>query len=550
MKNKNKEILSVNTTLKITIAIAVIILPFNFLTLLMNRIAIQDVIQQAQYSAEASMRTALLSMEAEMTQLQNYLYSYYKTSPNWQKIVNSKEENDSYEQARIQTFWQLENYTNDNEKSDNIFIYNENFDDLIAISRNNYNIMQDKDNLVQNIVEKCGKGWSVITVNGNNALFLSLKLDGVYLGCWIETDDYIKMLEEGIGYNSAKLSLGTRANINSHNKVIHLMVSGEKYPISLYGSIDRAEVVGGMSNIYRILQIGAILSLLLIPAVYYMISRMLLSPLSILSKAYREIGNGNLTYRINANATLVEYRHSFDGFNEMAEKIRLLKIENYEKQLSQKQLALTNLQLQIRPHFLLNCFNQIYTLAQSEKTDAIQEIILYLSDYFRYLFRNDEKLQLFPKEQKLMEGYIRMAKIRYPGCIEATFEYDPEISMVRLPPLLLHNFLENVVTHSVRIGSVTHISVVGQYSDRMVTFMITDDGEGMDQCEVDSITEEMKKDKISGRHVGFCNSYQRIKYAYGEKGDVSIISEKGIGTCITITIPYDLEEEDESPDCK
>lgn len=68
----------------------------------------------------------------------------------------------------------------------------------------------------------------------------------------------------------------------------------------------------------------------------------------------------------------------------------------------------------------------------SQKNDMvhIQEIILYLSDYFRYIFRSNKDLELYGKEQKVIEGYINMAQVRYPGGIEISYDYDPEIMFV------------------------------------------------------------------------------------------------------------------------
>lgn len=60
-------------------------------------------------------------------------------------------------------------------------------------------------------------------------------------------------------------------------------------------------------------------------------------------------------------------------------------------------MELKNLQLQIHPHFLLNTFNLVYTLAQRKETGAIQDIVIYLSEYFRYIFRSGKSLELFPE---------------------------------------------------------------------------------------------------------------------------------------------------------
>ena len=52
----------------------------------------------------------------------------------------------------------------------------------------------------------------------------------------------------------------------------------------------------------------------------------------------------------------------------------------------------------------------------------------------------------------------------------------------------------------------------------------------------------MREKRQNGSHVGFANSLKRLKYFYGDEADISLSSEEGEGTCITLTFPYNLEE--------
>ena len=267
-----------------------------------------------------------------------------------------------------------------------------------------------------------------------------------------------------------------------------------------------------------VLRAGTFIALLLIPVLYLVISNLLLNPLRLVNQAHKRLQEGDLDYRIQEKANSIEYSYSFLSFNQMADQIKTLKIENYEKELDRQKMELKNLQLQIHPHFLLNTFNLVYTLAQRKETGAIQDIVIYLSEYFRYIFRSGKSLELFPKEQKLIEGYIRMAEVRYPDSIEVRYEYDPEISFVRVPPLLLHNFVENIVKYAVKQGQITHISLLGQYIDGIVTFMIMDDGAGMSEEEVKNLDKRMRNGNIDGEHIGFVNSLKAQVFLRGNGG--------------------------------
>ena len=70
------------------------------------------------------------------------------------------------------------------------------------------------------------------------------------------------------------------------------------------------------------------------------------------------------------------------------------------------------------------------------------------------------------------------------------------------------------------------------------------------QEQVEELDRSMREPRKDGLHIGYANSLKRLRYSYGEKADIEISSEPGEGVCVTVTFPYDLEEEDEPFDCE
>lgn len=279
--------------------------------------------------------------------------------------------------------------------------------------------------------------------------------------------------------------------------------------------------------------------------------KLVLKPLKQINKAHEQLQLGNQEYRITRTASSIEFAEAYRSFNEMAENLQKLKIQIYENQIEKQQIELRNLQLQIRPHFLLNTFNLIYSLAEKKESEPIQNITIYLSEYFRYLFRSNKQLELFVKEMKLIQGYIYMASIRYENLVELSVDLDPEIEFVRTPPLLIHNFIENAVKYGFRQGKMLHIDLQGRYDEGKVIFTVTDDGSGMS----DDILERNQKmfqgeliPENANGHLGLYNSYKRLKYFYGNEANITLTSEPGEITCFTICFPYNLEVDDDSFD--
>ena len=366
-------------------------------------------------------------------------------------------------------------------------------------------------------------------------------------------DSISSKLRADLQYKNVEIFFTEEEIFSEDKNEIIVSAFSEKAHMFITVCLDRREINGGILSGYLLLRRGALIALVLLPGLFFFFYHFMIKPLKVLNKAHQSIEEGNADYRITNKNSSIEYRQAYETFNHMAEHLKNLKIENYEKELEKQQeilerqrVELKNLQLQIRPHFLINAFNLIYTLAQEREIESIQEIILYLSDYFRYIFRSSKEVELFGKELKLIQGYVSMAQIRYPGSISITYEIEPEISFVRLPPLLIHNFIENIIKHVVVQGIMTNISLKGTYKNGRVSFWIADDGPGMEPEKLEEVLRNMKQKESTGNgtSVGLSNAYRRLKFFYGDDADICIMSEMGEGTIVKVIFRYDLEKED------
>lgn len=65
-------------------------------------------------------------------------------------------------------------------------------------------------------------------------------------------------------------------------------------------------------------------------------------------------------------------------------------------------------QLQIRPHFYINCLNIIHSMAQERLTGEIQAFVVYISRYFRYIFKKGMVPVTVEKELEFAETYLKI----------------------------------------------------------------------------------------------------------------------------------------------
>ncbi|WP_187374403.1 sensor histidine kinase [Murimonas intestini] len=531
---------------KVFVIMLILVLPFNILAIMLSRAAVDSMIEQARISVKNVMENYVTDMQNNMQAAEYLLWSMKNEESDGLTLARQEEGND-YQAARIRLYYKLMNGMRLADGTDGYFFYMKDLDDILVWD-STFAKRTAGEEFVRSEIDKGFKaGWNLNMIGERPAACLFIQIGSVIYGGWLYLDDILSQLENDIQYEKAEFTFAENPGNQRETAVSAYSKKGKFY---LNACLDRQEIAGNISNVYMMMQAGAFIALFLIPVLYMMISHLLMSPLKTVNQAQKRLREGDLDYRITDKANSIEFEYSFQSFNKMADRIQTLKIENYEKELATQQMELKNLQLQIRPHFLLNTFNLIYTLVQRREEKAVQDIVLYLSEYFRYLFRSGNSLELFSKEQHLIEGYIQMASVRYPGSIDIEYVYDPEISFVRVPPLLLHNFVENIIKHVVKQGHMTHISVVGQYDEQGVTFMIMDDGPGIGEEALKELDASMRRVKSDGSHIGFSNSLRRLKYFYGEEADIVITSETGAGTCVTIRFPYNLEVQDEAFDCE
>lgn len=543
---------------KVILVMLIVILPFNIFTIILSDLSVKNVTRQARLSVENVMQSYMTDMKARMDNVVSLLYMYIMKKGNADAVTLMKQqEDDAYDMAKYRFYFYFKDIAGISKSTSGAFLYLEKMDDLLIWNMDStiHSLDQMKAYLSGATGEDMTLGWQMHSISGSGGeewpvLLFFTRMQNTVSGGWIELESTARTMRGDFLYEDMEIFFSDAPVKDDDSAYMTVSVWFEKADMYLNAKISRQELNGTVFRVYDILRRVSFLALMLIPFLYILLSRLLLSPLKVINSAHKQLRSGNPDFRIGARASSIEYQEAYDSFNTMADALKDLKIQNYEKELEKQKIMLKNLQLQIRPHFLINCFNLIFTLSQEKDVAHIQDVMLYLSDYFRYIFRSNKELELFGREENMIAGYINMAKLRYPDSISYDIDYDPQIALVRLPPLLLHNFVENIVKHVVVLGTMTHIQITGRYRDKTAIFKITDDGPGMDEAQRQQVLLNMRRTELSGESVGMANAYGRLKYFYGENADIEIFSRLGEGTTITVIIPYNLEADDESINCQ
>lgn len=522
--------------------IIILVLPLNIIAITYANEARRTIIEQAEFSSQRLADYHMQQLESEMEAARVLLTFFLNQDTDFQKMKNMALYGYEYESVKLKFYYRLQKMAETVSGVDGYYYYFPKRQDGVV-----YGNSDGEQRLVKTLwkmladyeKEKYPSGWHIYEWEGQRYLiFLSADTKIVY-GAAIRLEDFLNDIKESIAYPNAVISLAEQETETENPESIVMKAAARGIHLTI--EIEKPDVLKRITFPQKALFGMSFSYLLLIPALYLLLQRLLIRPLLRIDEAHRQIEQGNGEYRLKEFPDTTELLQISLSFNKMADNLARLKIESYEKELSRQKMELQNLQLQIRPHFLLNTFNLIFTLSQKKENEEIQRTVIYLSDYFRYIFREEKELELFPKELKLIQGYAAMASVRYFGRVKMEYELDKKLDFVRLPPLLIHNFIENAVKYGIKKNEILHICLEGHYQDGMVLFRIRDDGKGMTEeilTRNQSLLCGAWEPEKQTEHLGLYNSMRRLRYFYGEEARIDVFSRLGEGTCFEIQFPY------------
>ncbi len=291
-----------------------------------------------------------------------------------------------------------------------------------------------------------------------------------------------------------------------------------------------------------VLMLLSLLFALLIPIAYYYMRKTLFLPLKSLLNTMEKIKAGNLLLHLEENFSTEEFSKVKETFNSMIDTISKLRITAYEKEIQIKNTEMQYLQIQIKPHFYLNCLKNIYALAKQMEYQKIQDMILVLSDYIRGMLRNSPSFISIREEIGSVTNYITLQQMSLSNPPHCTVDVDKQLLEYKIPPLLILTFIENSVKHGVSLNKQQYITVkvslLQDDSESFVCVSIIDNGGGFSQEVLTKLNES--RDNTDQQHIGIMNIKKRIELIYKGKG--TIFFSNSSGACIEIYLPYENEE--------
>lgn len=326
-----------------------------------------------------------------------------------------------------------------------------------------------------------------------------------------------------------------------------------EYPINrgkltLVHLIDMGEKNRPFLELLRIIEIiGLLVFLIVIVFLWLMFGRMA-RDLKILTGNLHRISKGDFQLAQVKCSKADELGILASDVEEMAERIQALMAQVVKNKEIQEQnryklleMRYHELQSQVNPHFLFNILQSINGIAQINGDVKVSKLICMLSKFFRgNIDRHYTSCELC-EELEYARNYMELYKSIYPKRLKTIWDVDESLLHVRVPSYILQPIVENSMVHGMEpMIELCTVKISVKKENDKLKIIVWDDGAGIEPERCKALLDK----NIQSKRVGLENVQDRIQILHGEEHGISIKSEYGKYTEVTILLPLSEDEEE------
>lgn len=286
--------------------------------------------------------------------------------------------------------------------------------------------------------------------------------------------------------------------------------------------------------------------------IFYFLSRSLVSPVTQLAQAARQVANGNLKLRVTPKSELRETRELAMAFNAMLDSIengqKALEKANQEM-LRQKMLAEMGKFSLMIAHEVKNPLSIIKSSMDVLKKDHRQLsqnlLVEFIEDEIRRLNRLIEDFLLFSKPSKpafrsvdvhaLIQECSTRLELQASEGVSVEVKIPPESQYMDIDPDLLHRAFANIIKNAIDSNGNDNLVTVNSFhkSDRWI-IEISDQGCGISPENLPKIFEPFFTTRAKGTGLGLAYVSQVVQ---AHDGRIFVWNKMEKGAAIRVEIP-------------
>lgn len=419
------------------------------------------------------------------------------------------------------------------------------------------NCLEDKKSVV----------WDYVRDGETDYLFGSVQAENQVVGCLVKMNDLLGDFQiENMGYEGFLVfekdgafysSTETMQRTEIQNLLPKLNDSISErtkdhawYTYDLSG-IGNIKIITLLSNgvLERVNVFQWILSIsfaVIVGIVIYMIVYLYKGILNPMRQFVTQLKNPEMDVYLNEKDGMgsMELIYASDTFKKMYRELQSLRIDLYEKELSEKTVMLEYAQEQMKPHFFLNCMSVVQSMAELHHEKEIVDILERLSKYMRYVLKDSFEVRSIEDELEHLNEYMKIQALCKPGLFTYEAVVDEELKQCKILPLILQTIVENSVKHGLKPDRCIEISIYITSMEidqkKYLYIVISDTGNGFPKEILNKIKQEEPIVYDGCEHLGIKNTMKRVKMRYGEKASVTLSNMKeNYGAVVEIILPYE-----------
>ena len=268
------------------------------------------------------------------------------------------------------------------------------------------------------------------------------------------------------------------------------------------------------------------------------------TPMEELCNYTMKLANGNLAVSA-PKSNIREIQMLSDQYDQMVVRIGELIEHIREEQELKRKTELKLLQAQINPHFHYNTLDTIVWLAEGKRHEEVVEMITALSLFLRTGLNNGRDFITIRGEEEHIKSYLQIQHFRYEDIMDYEIDFEEEIKEYSILKLTLQPIVENALYHGIKnCRKKGFLKISGWMKGQDIFLRVEDNGIGMKQEELLKMRKLVRRrgeDVDQREGFGIANVAERIRLNFGEAYELSIDSQYGVGTSVTLRIPAVLK---------
>ena len=406
-------------------------------------------------------------VENNLSNISDYLLRISETA-DYYGMTNCEEDKESMNNLSRQ---RLYNQLNEDilvySSADYFFIFQDKYADIMMVESakkkakiQSQNIREQLKRLLES--REPTEKWELFDAEGYQYLIRVVSKDGVGIGCAVSLNRLIETMQavQLSDYYVSYYKIGTMILDNESGKDLKIELPIQETDVGVRIVIPSEKLFEEIRTLLNFSMVFAVILIILLFALYISMYHWFTNPVKRIVSVMQKVDEEGIDLKMPEFDNWEEYHIVSKNFNNMMEKIKILKIDVYEKEKKQSELYKQYLMLQINPHFLFNSLNSLSVLIGTDSTLA-KEFVLKLSKVYRYLLETrNESLSTVKEEIDFTRQYYFLQKIRFGEQLDLTIQVSPLSLEAKIPSMSLQMLVENAIKHNlVTIQNPLHINI-------------------------------------------------------------------------------------------